>query len=477
MLKPSLQLRIGQQLTMTPQLQQAIRLLQLPVMELQTQLQEALESNVMLEISEDSGETAAQPADTAEQPAQAEAAPDDSNVVAGEEVWPESTMGSVSGERNYSSGDGRQTQDFADESGDSLQEHLLWQLEMESMPPRDFVIGQTLIDAINEDGYLTDDLSSIQEILLPDISASTDDIFAVLQRIQRFDPVGVGARSLSECLSLQLAQLEPDTPSLAQAMELVESGLELLGEQRYDVLQKRLAVSDEEFDHALLLVRSLHPRPGQAVSRSTAQYVVPDVFVRKQDGQWIVDVNGGVTPSIKVNQSYANLIARNGDHSVLRTQLQEARWLVRSLEIRKETLLKVATCIVSRQQEFLDHGDEAMRPMVLRDVAEALEMHESTISRVTTNKFMHTPRGVFEFRYFFSSHVGGDDGSETSSIAIRAMIRKLIGKENTAKPLSDNKISQMLNKSGINVARRTVAKYREAIGIPSSSERKRLASR
>ncbi|MEL7449509.1 MAG: RNA polymerase factor sigma-54, partial [Pseudomonadota bacterium] len=363
------------------------------------------------------------------------------------------------------------------ETGDSLQEHLLWQLEMESMPPRDFVIGQTLIDAINEDGYLTDDLPSIQQILLPDITADTEDVLAVLKRVQRFDPVGVGARTLSECLTLQLGQLESDTPALALAFEMVESGLELLGEQRYDQLRKRLAATEEDFDSALALVRSLHPRPGQAVSRSTAQYVVPDVFVRKQDGQWIVDVNGGVTPTIKVNQSYANLIARNGDHSVLRTQLQEARWLVRSLEIRKETLLKVATCIVARQHEFLDHGDEAMRPMVLRDVAEALEMHESTISRVTTNKFMHTPRGVFEFRYFFSSHVGGEDGNETSSIAIRAMIRKLIAKENTKKPLSDNKISQILNDDGINVARRTVAKYREAIGIPSSSERKRLASR
>ena len=243
------------------------------------------------------------------------------------------------------------------------------------------------------------------------------------------------------------------------------------------MLRRRLGVSDEELDTALTLVRACHPRPGSAIQSTAAEYVVPDVFVRKQDGKWIVEVNRSVAPRLRVNQTYADMLRGKGEHATLRTQLQEAKFLVRSLEIRHDTLMKVALCIVERQIEFLEHGEEHMRPMVLRDVAEAIEMHESTVSRVTANKYMHTPRGVFEFRYFFSSQLTASDGSEQSSTAIRAKIRRLIGQENPEKPLSDSKIGALLADEGIKVARRTVAKYREAMKIPSSSERKQRPAR
>jgi RNA polymerase sigma-54 factor len=245
-----------------------------------------------------------------------------------------------------------------------------------------------------------------------------------------------------------------------------------IGSQEYGEIRRSLRTSEEDFDVALALVKSCNPKPGLAVSPAPAEYVIPDVFVRKIDGKWQVEISASGIPRLSVNQQYAKLLRGSGDHAALRTQLQEARWLVRSLEIRNETLMKVATCIVSRQRDFLEHGDEAMKPLVLRDVAESIGMHESTISRVTTNKYMHTPRGVFEFKYFFSSHLSTVDGEDQSSTSVRAKIRKLIGAENPAKPLSDSKIAKLLADEGINVARRTVAKYREAMKILSSSERK-----
>jgi RNA polymerase sigma-54 factor len=243
------------------------------------------------------------------------------------------------------------------------------------------------------------------------------------------------------------------------------------------MLRRKLAVSDAELEAALALLRACHPRPGSAIQPATAEYVVPDVFVRKHDGKWIVEVNRSLAPRLRVNQAYAQMLRGNGEHSALRTQLQEARWLVRSLEIRNDTLLKVARCIVKRQSEFFEHGEECMKPMILRDVAESVEMHESTISRVTSGKYMHTPRGVFELRYFFSSQLTSDDGSEQSSTAIRAKIRKLIGQENPASPLSDSRIAELLQADGVNVARRTVAKYREAMNIAPSSERRKRPGR
>jgi RNA polymerase sigma-54 factor len=485
MLKPALQLRLGQQLTMTPQLQQAIRLLQLPIVELEVEIQQALEGNVMLEQIEDGPEPEGPEVEALDGAApeaapapEAEGAPAESaEVVAGDgstldDSWQDGVSGG-SGESNWS-GDDDRVADIADLSGETLRDHLLWQLRLERMSPRAFAIGQAIVDAINEDGYLTEALDTICQAVAPEHVVTIEEAEAVLAVVQQLDPAGVGARSLSECLCLQLALLERDTPGLELARRIAAEHLEMVGARQYAALRRRLRVSEEELDQAIALVRTLQPRPGAAIQRSTAEYVVPDVYVRKIGDQWVVEVNPWAAPRIRVNQSYAGAIGRGADHSVLRAQLQEARWLVRSLEIRNETLLKVATRIVERQREFLEHGEEWMKPMVLRDVAEAVSMHESTISRVTTNKYMHTPRGVFEFRYFFSSQVGGE---EHSSTAIRALIRKMISNENPDQPLSDSRIAELLVESGVNVARRTVAKYREAMMIPSSAERRHLAPR
>jgi RNA polymerase sigma-54 factor len=478
MLKPSLQLKLTQQLTMTPQLQQAIRLLQLPIMELQTQIREALDENVMLEVEEPEVPEATEPAETetadSEGEIDLEAEPvefGEEAVVASDAEWedvqrtgPSEAPKSIEPPTNF---------EYADRSEETLRNHLLWQLELENLDPRTTAIGQSIIDAINEDGYLAEDLDSIRATLAPDVLASPDEIEHVLVNVvQQFDPTGVGARSVSECVLLQLEQIASETEGLELARAIAREHLEALAEHQYAFLKRQLRVSEQELATALALVRSCHPRPGSAVYASAAEYVVPDVFVRRSEGTWIVELNNSVAPKLRVNQLYAGSLGRGEEYDVLRTQLQEARWLIRSLEIRNETLLKVALTIVQRQTEFLELGEEHMRPMVLRDIAEAIQMHESTISRVTTNKYMHTPRGVFEFRYFFSSHVAGEEG-EQSSTAVRAKIRKLVTSEDPEKPLSDNQIAQLLSEEGITVARRTVAKYREAMKIPSSSDRKR----
>ncbi len=490
MLKPSLQLRIGQQLTMTPQLQQAIRLLQLPILELNAQLQQMLESNVMLELEEPAERDAELPGATGGQdfPAESPAPkpeetqdfnydPDESGVLPDEpqdsSLWNEVA---APGRSDPWSDDDRQSE-IADQAGESLRDHLLWQLEMEHFTPREVVIGEALIDYINDDGYLTESLDSILTMLPPAAGYAMAEVEQTLAKIQALDPLGVGARDLSECIRIQLAQLAPEVPGRALALTVAASHLDLVADHELAMLRRKLGVSDAELEAALALVRSCHPRPGAAIQPVTAEYVVPDIFVRKHDGKWIVEVNRSLAPRLRVNQAYAQMLRGNGEHSVLRTQLQEARWLVRSLEIRNDTLLKVANCIVKRQRDFFEHGEEHMKPMILKDVAEAVEMHESTISRVTSGKYMHTPRGVFELRYFFSSQVTGDDGTEQSSTAIRAKIRKLIGQENPENPLSDSRIAELLQAEGINVARRTVAKYREAMKIAPSGERKRRPGR
>ena len=459
MLKPTLQLKLGQSLTMTPQLQQAIRLLQLPVLDLSAQIQEALEENVMLEM-EDLPDA---PKTSAETTAEIE-------TIKAEDSWQSNSMERI--QDGGWNGEGRPISEFADQSGQTLREHLLWQLELEHYTPREEVIGEALIDAINDDGYLTDDLQEICEGIGREAEISDDEIVRTLKKVQKLDPVGIGARSLAECIVIQLQQLDPETAGLGLAIRLANDHLDLVASQEYAELRRTLRTSEEDLDYALALVRSCNPKPGLAVSAVAAQYVIPDVFVRKIDNRWQVEISASGVPRLTVNQQYAQILRGSGDHAVLRSQLQEARWLVRSLEIRNETLAKVATCIVARQKEFLEHGDEAMKPLVLRDVAESIGMHESTISRVTTNKYMHTPRGIFEFKYFFSSHLSTVDGDEQSSTAVRAKIRKLIGAENPAKPLSDSKIATLLEEGGIHVARRTVAKYRESMKITSSSERK-----
>ena len=459
MLKPSLQLKLGQTLTMTPQLQQAIRLLQLPVLDLNAQIQEALEENIMLEM-EDLPDV---PSTTADSTAEVEA-------IQADEMW--QTRATERIQDGGWNGEGRPITEFADESGQSLRDHLLWQLEMEHFSEREVLIGESLVDSINDDGYLEAELEEIQESLDESPPVAIEEVERTLTKIQRLDPVGVGARSLSETIILQLSQLEWATPGLQLAISIAGDHLDLVATRDYGELRRSLRTSEEDLHDALTLIRGCNPRPGNAVSPAAAEYVIPDVFVRKVDNKWQVEISPTGVPRLSVNQQYAKLLRGSGEHPVLKSQLQEARWLIRSLEIRNETLLKVATSIVSRQTEFLEHGDEAMKPMVLRDIAEEIGMHESTISRVTTNKYMHTPRGVFEFKYFFSSHLSTASGEDQSSTSVRAKIRKLISAENPAKPLSDSKITNLLKEEGISVARRTVAKYREAMNIPSSSERR-----
>jgi RNA polymerase sigma-54 factor len=482
MLKPALQLKLGQQLTMTPQLQQAIRLLQLPVLELQAQVQEALETNVMLEAEEDEQlelGSLDQPAPEGER--EGGAGDDDLERDEPEEIIVE--MEDPWADSSTPSGDGRAQDDddrpleFTDERGRDLHQHLVWQLEVSRLDPRQVWIGEAIVDALNDDGYLTESCADIARSLSADLPVSEADVEEVLAFVQTLDPTGVGARTASECICLQLAQLEPDTPGRDLALGIARDHLQSVADRDTAELRRTCHADEDSLLAALALIRACNPRPGSAFEGSQPEYIVPDVFVRRTDHGWSVEINPASVPRLKVNQGYANLVSRSADYATLRAQLQEARWLIRSLEIRNDTLLKVARSIVQRQAAFLEQGDEAMQPMILRDVAEAVGMHESTISRVTTGKYMHTPRGIFEFRYFFSSHVSGADGEDISSVAIRARIRKLIADEDPGKALSDAQLAEILSREGVKVARRTVAKYREAMGLASSSERRQAVAR
>jgi RNA polymerase sigma-54 factor len=487
MLKPALQLKLGQQLTMTPQLQQAIKLLQLPLLELQVQVQEALESNVMLEQEEDeaidlasldqatpAGEPDAEVGGEAESGGDADDSVADEVVVEMEDPWAESSTPSGDGAR---SDDDDRALEFSDARDNDLHQHLTWQLEVSRLDPRQLWIGEAIVDALNADGYLTESCADLAQSLSADLPVSEADVEEVLAFVQTLDPAGIGARTLGECLALQLSQLEARTPGRELAFAIARDHLQAVADRDLAALRRSLGVDEDALQTALALIRGCHPRPGSTFEGAQPEYVVPDVFVRRTDHGWSVELNSGSVPRLRVNQGYAGLVARSADYASLRAQLQEARWLIRSLEIRNDTLLKVARSIVQRQAAFLERGDEAMQPMILRDVAEAVGMHESTISRVTTGKYMHTPRGIFEFRYFFSSHVSGTDGEDVSSVAIRARIRKLIGDESPDKPLSDAQLAAILAGEGVKVARRTVAKYREALGLASSSERRQSAAR
>ena len=487
MLKPALQLKLGQQLTMTPQLQQAIKLLQLPLLELQVQVQEALESNVMLEQEEDeaidlasldqatpAGEPDAEVGGEAEGGGDADDSVADEVVVEMEDPWAESSTPSGDGAR---SDDDDRALEFSDSRDNDLHQHLTWQLEVSRLDPRQLWIGEAIVDALNADGYLTESCADLAQSLSADLPVSEADVEEVLAFVQTLDPAGIGARTLGECLALQLSQLEARTPGRELAFAIARDHLQAVADRDLAALRRSLGVDEDALQTALALIRGCHPRPGSTFEGAQPEYVVPDVFVRRTDHGWSVELNSGSVPRLRVNQGYAGLVARSADYASLRAQLQEARWLIRSLEIRNDTLLKVARSIVQRQAAFLERGDEAMQPMILRDVAEAVGMHESTISRVTTGKYMHTPRGIFEFRYFFSSHVSGTDGEDVSSVAIRARIRKLIGDESPDKPLSDAQLAAILAGEGVKVARRTVAKYREALGLASSSERRQSAAR
>ena len=496
-MKLSLQLKLGQQLTMTPQLQQAIRLLQLSTLDLQQEIHEALESNPMLELdevseNEDSATEDFKEANTVSESSNGE--PTNSTSVNGEEPsWQDQIPNDLSVDSNWDdvyptspsisqSFDSEQMDFEARNSAvETLQDHLLWQLNLTPMSENDEAIGLAIIDAIDANGMLTVDIESIHTGFDPAYEIELDEVVAVLHRIQQFDPIGVGYRNLSECLLIQLNQLEDteQTKLLGNAKLIVSEHIDLLGHRDYAQLMRKAKLKEPELRETIALIESLDPRPGAAISPASTTYIVPDVIVTKQaeSGKWKVELNPETAPKIRINDNYASLVKRadsSDDNNYLRDNLQEARWFIKSLQSRNETLMKVATRIVEHQKGFLEYGEEAMKPLVLHDIAEAVDMHESTISRVTTQKYMHTPRGIFELKYFFSSHVSTKGGGECSSTAIRAIIKKLIAAENARKPLSDSKITELLEEKGINVARRTIAKYRESLSIPPSNERKRL---
>lgn len=463
-MKPSLQLATTQQLSMTPQLQQAIRLLQLSSIDLLAEIQQQLDNNPLLEREEYEEGSADDSAPTAEEPAY-------------EDDW--SNL-SFSGTGDHHGDD---DDDFPQDNGkaapQTLADHLLWQLRLARLSELDFAIGYCLIDALDERGYLVESLDDIanacRQLLgdaCPDDSPEADEIIAVLHRIQQFEPTGVAARSLSECLRLQLAALPDTTPHRREALAL----LGRLGDKADARLLASLDPDSPDTQQLLALLRQLDPAPGESFIEAEEDVVLPDVIVRKHQGRWQARLNPQLQPKLSINRVYADMAQHTSDANAgqyLRDQLQEARWFIKSLQSRQETLLKVARTLLELQQDFFDYGEEAMKPLVLADVAEKIGMHESTISRVTTQKFMHTPRGLFELKYFFSSHVGTDGGGECSSTAIRAIIKKLVTAEDPKKPLSDSRLTDLLNEQGIQVARRTVAKYREALRIPSSSERRR----
>lgn len=522
-MKQSLQLRIGQQLTMTPQLQQAIKLLQLSSLDLQQEIQQALDSNVMLEIDEDndssisdrnvdsneanktengleyspdkhsaegSDETAIDSSDRAEAAEQSpiesidfeqtqndipEELPTDSNW---EDVYDNSSSYSASTSFGSYNGDDNDLFENNGKTEESLREHLFWQMELTPFSDSDKRIAEIIIDAIDDDGYLSLNLEQILEGLTPQDEIELNEVESVLHRIQNFDPVGVGARDLQENLLLQLKTKSADTPGLRDARILLNRHLNLLGNKDFTALKRRMKLDESSLAQAVSLIRSLRPRPGGHITDNRPQYITPDVYVRKVNGEWIAELNPDSTPQLRVNAEYLKLIKgarKSSDMASIKDHLQEARWFIKSLQSRNETLLKVARCILDFQRDYFEYGEEHMRALVLANVAEVVEMHESTISRVTTQKYMHTPRGIFELKYFFSSHVSTASGGEASATAIRAIIKKFIAQEHQLKPLSDNKISALLAEQNYKVARRTVAKYRESMSIPPSNERKNIA--
>jgi len=486
-MKPSLQLKLGQQLAMTPQLQQAIRLLQLSTLDLQQEIQEALDSNPLLDVEEPGDELSSVESLTNSHEEKDNSADileiepqDSSELIEKSEISAELEI-DTTWDDVYSANTGSTGIALDDdmpvyqgETTQTLQDYLLWQLDLTPFSENDHSIALALIDAIDDYGYLTVSLEDIQENFHSE-EIELDEIEAVRKRIQQFDPLGVASLNLQDCLLLQLATYPADTPWLDSAKQILANHIDQLGNRDYKVILKETKLKEEDLREVLQLIQQLDPRPGSRIATEHAEYVIPDVSVYKEHGKWIVTINPDSVPKLKVNQQYANLGRGNSaDSNYIRTNLQEAKWLIKSLESRNETLLKVAKCIVEHQRDFFEYGEEAMKPMVLNDVALAVEMHESTISRVTTQKYMHTPRGIFELKYFFSSHVSTDNGGECSSTAIRALIKKLVAAETPAKPLSDSKIAALLADQGIQVARRTIAKYRESLGIAPSSQRKRL---
>lgn len=471
-MKPSLQLKLSQHLALTPQLQQSIRLLQLSTLELEQELEKYLQENPLLEREEDEyappltdpNEVKSDGEDKSESEIEpAVSSPDD-------ESW-------LGEESSYSSSSGS----FDDDDNDhqdiqaattSLREHLSWQLGLMSIPDRDRTLVQCLIDALDDDGYLTQSLEELAETLPPELEIEPEELQIALNHLQHFDPTGVGARNAQECLALQLGILPEDATQIL-ALKIVRKHLDLLAARDFAKLKKLIDCDDDQLREAQFLIRSLNPRPGGQYAALDARYITPDVVVRKIRGQWVVNVNSDAFPRLRINSLYAQILSRQRG-SGLSGQLQEARWLIKNVQQRFDTILRVAQSIVDRQRQFFDHGEVAMRPLVLREIADILGLHESTVSRVTTQKYMATPRGIFELKYFFGSHVATEAGGACSATAIRALIKQLIVAEDPKKPLSDSQLSEVLGQQGIVVARRTIAKYREALNIPPVKLRKTI---
>ena len=476
-MKQSIQLKTSQGLAMTQQLQQAIFLLQLSSIELKAEIQEKLESNVMLEVEEDEvGEN------TNEQPEIEKATTDDNDQIEdvdieamGEDNFENTITNKKTNSENQSTGFDIEGEDC---SYKTLQEHLRWQLNLTPISDNDKVIAEIIVDSINDNGYLESTIENILETLgneLEDIGY--EEVEAVLKIIQSLEPIGIGARNPKECLLIQLKQLDQDDQKVQKAIELVDGYSDILAQHDYTKLMKKLKLTEEELEKIINVIQTLNKYPGSQISNARTEYIIPDVNVERENNKWVVKINKGALPVLRVNSEYKKMIKRadnSADNQTLKSHLQEADWLIKSLQHRSETLLNVSACIVEHQSDFLEHGEEAMKPLVLQDIADALDLHESTISRATTRKYMHTPRGTYELKYFFSSHVSADNGNTHSSKAIQALIKKMIDNELPNKPLSDNKIMSLLKEKGIKVARRTIAKYREAMTIPPSNERKRL---
>jgi RNA polymerase sigma-54 factor len=474
MAEPTLQLRLTQKLALSPQLQQAIRLLQLNRIELREYVQEVLDANPILERAEGEPEAGASESEAtesadADQPGAEETLAEWEYESSASDPWPESSgFEGFTGEPQ-----------IADTSADSLRDHLLWQINLSHFSPTDTAIAQAIVFGIDEDGYLEETVDEIRGSLAPELLVEEDEILAVLHRVQRLEPVGVATRDPAECIRVQLAALPSDTAGRDLALRIARNYLDLVARHDLEELARQTGAGDEPLQTALELIQSLEPRPGARYDNRRDEYLVPDVYVTRVDDTWRVTLNPENEPGLRLNRYYIDLLRKSGgkDAEYLQGRLQEARWLMSSLELRNQTLLRVSQAIVDFQEGFLEQGELAMKPLVLRDVADTIGVHESTVSRATTRKYMLTPRGLFELKYFFSSHVRTARGGTVSATAVKARLQTLLDKEPRESPLSDQELSDLLRQTGIVVARRTVAKYREALGIGSSNDRRRLYRR
>jgi RNA polymerase sigma-54 factor len=479
-MKPALQLRLSQQLTLTPQLQQALRLLQLSTQDINQEVARMLDENPMLELAEESA-PAAFPLEPYSNETRSSAGDDESGAARSDDRGADD-FGDEPADWNTSGRVARSTDDeddaYPEQAAEqaSLREHLHDQLVPSTLDEWDRKVVGLLIDALDENGYLAQDLAELAELLPEELGITLDDLETALVQLQHLDQPGLGARNLGECLALQLKALPEDTPQRDLAIRLVSEHLDVLAAHDFTRIKKLLRCSDDDLRTAQHLIVNLNPKPGAEFDQSVADYVVPDVIVEKHKNKWQARLNVEAMPKLRVNQIYANILQQRNDKnsSQLATQLQEAKWLIKNLHQRFETILRVAQAIVERQGNFFEHGEIGMRPLVLREIAEVLELHESTISRSTTQKFMLTPRGIYEFKHFFGSGLATESGGTCSSTAIRELIKQLVSAEDRRKPLTDSRMSEILAQQGIVVARRTIAKYRESLHILPVNLRKSL---